>query len=351
MNKALEINTQPLIAIWELNRNGDDRSCQGIAPGEALDLTAKESEKLIRDIADLKPPVFAFAGANPLKHDQIFSLVAYAASCGLHPRMHLTAGPALTREAIAALKSAGLSRLELTLEASTQVEHDSITGVQHSFLNTVRAMQWANEMRLPIQIRTTISRTNMDDLDGMVFLLKRFKILGWSLSFPVSSWRTNPADSLSAEDFEQTFERIYELAQQVPFKIKTTEAEHYRRFILQQRTKARAGHHGVSYFAEEGIPGILPVSESRASLFISSTGEIFPSGCLPVSAGNVRRENLTDVYRHSELFTTLRDPANLKGKCGQCEFKQLCGGSRARAFWATGDMFGQDDSCSYQPAA
>src|SRR5689334_711588 len=247
MNKALEINTQPLIAIWELNRNGDDRSCQGDAPGEALDLTAKEAEKLIRDIAELKPPVFAFAGANPLKHHEIFSLVAYAASSGLHPRMQLTASPALTREAIAALKSAGLSRLELTLEASSQVEHDSTTGVQHSFLSTVRAMQWANEMRLPIQVRTTVSRNNANDLHGMASLLKKFRILGWTLSFPVSSWRTTPADSLSAEDFEQIFERIYELAQQVPFKIKTNEAEHYRRFILQQRTRARASHPGVTH--------------------------------------------------------------------------------------------------------
>lgn len=349
MKKTFELEKQPLIAVWETNQTRNE-SNQGAAPGEALELTVTEAEKLIRDVADLKPPVFVFAGANPLKYNQILSLVRYAASSGLHPDMIVSADPSLTRESLAQLKSAGLSRLGLVLQGATQALHESGTGIEDSFAYTVKGLQWANELRLPVQIHTDIYRNNLHDLESMAALLKGFRILSWTLAFPPTARANQPDDLLTAEEFELAFERIHAIAQQVPFKIKTAEAEHYRRFVVQQHAKARTESSSAE-FVEEGIPGILPINQSRASIYITSTGEVYPSGYLAASGGNVRRQKLAEIYRDSDIFKALRDPGNLKGKCGQCEFKQLCGGSRGRAFVQAGDMFAQDDSCVYQPAS
>ncbi len=91
------------------------------------------------------------------------------------------------------------------------------------------------------------------------------------------------------------------------------------------------------------------INDGKGLVFISQTGEIYPSGFLPVAAGNVRRDSLTDVYRHSPLFRTLRNTDELHGKCGQCEFRNLCGGSRSRSYALTGDFLAEDPKCVYQP--
>jgi radical SAM protein with 4Fe4S-binding SPASM domain len=138
----------------------------------------------------------------------------------------------------------------------------------------------------------------------------------------------------------------------MPYKIKTTEAQHYRRFILQQRSKRK--NTPVSDLisgSEKSIPGVLPINDGKGFVFVSHIGEVFPSGFLPISAGSVRKQSLTDIYRNSELLVALRDSSNLKGKCHECEFKEICGGSRARAYALSGDLFAEDACCSYIPRA
>jgi AdoMet-dependent heme synthase len=155
----------------------------------------------------------------------------------------------------------------------------------------------------------------------------------------------------SGREFEQTFAVLHKLAQQVPFKIKTAEAQHYRRHVLQQKARERNDKLWRSQSFSEGIPGVLPVNEAKATLFISSTGEVSPEPALKMSAGNIRVKKLVDIYRKSELFTSLRDPENLKGKCGECGFHDVCGGSRARALVINGDLFQEDATCIYQPGS
>jgi radical SAM protein with 4Fe4S-binding SPASM domain len=222
-----------------------------------------------------------------------------------------------------------------------------------SFARTLQAMRWANDCRLPLQIHTNLRRRNLQELEQIASVLKYFRIVGWSISFPVPQPDESLHDLPSAGEFEEAFAVIHQLAQELPFKVKTVEAPHYRRFVVQQRSRARLDASGRLAFpsVENGIPGVLPINEGRAQLFISSTGEIYPSKALRVSAGNVRHHKLVDIYRDSQLFDSLRDPANLKGKCGDCEFKELCGGSRARAWGVSGDMFGEEPCCSYLPMA
>jgi radical SAM protein with 4Fe4S-binding SPASM domain len=258
----------------------------------------------------------------------------------------------VTRKTISELKKAGLSRLSLTLEAGTPEAHDRLCGITGSFAGTLNAMRWSNECGLPLEIRTNLRRRNLHELENIAAVLKSFKILSWSISFPVPQPRESLRDLPCSSEFEEAFSSLHQLAQELPFKVKTVDAPHYRRFVVQQRSRARTNGGGLPapQTLDGGIPGILPVNESRASIFISSTGDIFPSHGLRVAAGNIRRQKVADVYRNSELFRSLRDTGNLKGKCRDCEFKEMCGGSRARAWAVNEDMFAEEPCCSYLPA-
>jgi len=355
MTTNFDFQSHPLVAIWETNARtgsqiGDTVQFPG---GDHLELTDREAEQLIRDIAALRPAVFIFAGHDPLQRKNIYSLLQYAASNGLHPQMILGPNFEPARTTIADLKRASLSRLGLTLEAGNAPLNDHLCGLAESYERTLAAMKWANECRLPIQIHTNLRRRNLHQLRQIASVIKSFRILAWSISFPVPQ----PGESLHelpcAGEFEEAFNVIHELAQELPFKLKTVDAPHYRRFVVQQRSKTKGATGGLMVLPslDGGIPGILPINEGRASIFISSTGELFFSQGLRVSEGNVRHHKLAEVYRNSTLFHSLRDPGNLKGKCGDCEFKDLCGGSRARAWAVHGDVFAEEPCCSYVPAA
>ena len=348
-----DVSKSPLTAIWETTQACEvaclDFSDQAQPERDLLELSTDEAKAMIRDVAELQPPIFIFTGADPLMRDDIYELVHYADRRGLHPVMTLSATPRVTRNASAELKHAGLSRLVLRLEGSTPELHDRIAGVSGSFVGTTQAIRWAQEWMLPLQIQTNLCRANLGDLENLASLLKRSRILVWNIIFPVPGGRWQKEDLPSAEEFEQAFATIYALAQKVPFKIKTTEAQHYRRFVLQQTAAAEAAGLPRSRGFDQGIPGVLPVNEANATVFISSTGEVFPSPCLPVSAGNVRLQNVAELYRQSELFTSLRDQSRLQGNCGHCGYTEVCGGSRARAYALTGDMFADDQFCVHKP--
>ncbi len=347
MKNNFDLDQTPLVVIWEVTRACDLSCfhCRASAQSgrNPLELSTVEAKKLIDDIAELNPPIFIFTGGDPLKRPDVYELVEYAASKRLHPAMTPSATPLLNRESLMELKRAGLRRLALSLDGPTPELHDSFRGVAGSFARTLDAMSWANSIGLPVQINTTVSRRNINELENVLTVVRNFRIVMWSLFFMVPTGRAEATDLPSAAEFERAFAEIYRLAKNVPFKVKTTEAQHYRRYLLQQRP-------GIAQ--EEvpaGVPGILPINEGKGFVFISHTGEVQPSGFLPISAGNVRHASLRDIYRKSDLFRSLRDTGRLKGKCGECEFRAICGGSRARAYALSGDVFAADPSCVYVP--
>ena len=344
MKNNFDLNQTPLVLIWEVTRAFDSASAR--AGHNLLELSTEEGKKLIDDIAELDPPIFIFTGTDPLSRPDIYELVEHAAGKGLHPAMTFGATPLLNRDSLLSLKRAGLRRVALSLDGPTPALHDSVTGVTGSFARTLDAMYWANYMGLPVQINTTVSRQNIAELENILSVIRYFSIVTWNLSFVVPGGRKEAADVPSPEEFENAFARIYRLAQDVPFKVKTSEAQHYRRYLLQQRR-----HKNPAEAPDQGVPGILPINEGKAFMFISHTGEVQPSEFLPLSAGNVRSANVGDIYRNSELFLDLRNTDNLGGKCGDCEFREICGGSRARAYALTGDAFAEDPSCAYIPRA
>jgi radical SAM protein with 4Fe4S-binding SPASM domain len=355
MKTNFDVNKTPFIAIWETTQ-ACDVACldygDWIQPdADPLELSTQEAEQLIDAVAELGPPIFVMTGADPLKRTDLYQLIRRAAVQDLHPVLVLPATPLLTRDAIAELKHAGLSRLVLSLDGSTAELHDLICGVHGSFARTMEAMQWADQWKLRYQITTHFCERNLHDLEYLTDLLKTLRISQWSVAFPVPANAIELEETPSARQFEEAFAQIYALAQKVPFKIKTSEAPHYRRYVLQQQAQSRTAEAAERSRFENGIPGIMPVNEERGTVFISHTGEVYPCASLPVTGGNVRVQKLADIYRSSQVFALLRDPRYLTGKCGECSFKQVCGGSRARAYAINADMFREDPSCIYRPLA
>ena len=186
-------------------------------------------------------------------------------------------------------------------------------------------------------------------------MIERKQITLWSVFFLVPTGRGKLDDLLSAEEFEDIFAKLHDLSQRAPFHIKTTEAQHYRRYILQQQVAdRRSGKHASRRRLRRRCKTrwaarLVGLNDGKGFVFVSHTGEVFPSGFLPFSGGNVRSDSLSRIYRESPIFQQLRDPDQLGGKCGACEFRHICGGSRARAFAMTGDPLAEEPCCSYVP--
>jgi len=356
----LDFNQRPFIVIWETTQACDLACvhCRACAQPvrSALELNTAEAKRLIDDVTELAVPVFVLTGGDPLKRPDIFELVQYASSNGVRISLTPSATPLLTKEAIQRLKECGLARLAISLDGPTAAIHDAFRRVPGSYDWTLNALRVAHEIGLPAQINTTITRHNLQHLDAMIALLKQVDIVLWSVFFLVPTGRGSTVDLITAHEFEQVFAKLHETSRRVKFDIKSTEAQHYRRYLLQRRTEEkRKGTAGpvpsmLGMSTPDGIGrAARGINDGKGFAFVSHLGEVFPSGFLPVSAGNVRKQSLTEVYRHSSLFTALRDTANLKGKCGVCEFREVCGGSRARAYALTGDVFAEEPCCSWQP--
>jgi radical SAM protein with 4Fe4S-binding SPASM domain len=211
----------------------------------------------------------------------------------------------------------------------------------------ISALRHAHAIGLETQVQTTVTRRNLSKLGLIAERVAEAQSKMWSLFFQVTTGRVIEEEDLTSEQYEKVFEFLCEISRVAPFEVKTTEGLHYRRYIAQ-RLKAEHGGRG-------GVNGRLlwrttAVSDGRGFVFISHTGEIYPSGFLPVSGGNVRNDSLVDVYQNSSLFRILREPSAKLGKCSYCEFTKICGGSRARAYALTGDYLEADPRCCYQPA-
>ena len=371
MQPGFNFDERPFVAIWETTQACDLACIHCRACAQPLrhsqELTTGEAKRLIDEIAAMEVPVFVLTGGDPLKRPDIFELVQYATQHGVRISLTPSATPLLTRENITRLKAAGLARLAVSLDGPTAAIHDAFRGVPGSYQWTLDAVSWSREIGLLVQINTTITRHNLAMLDDIIALLKTLDITLWSVFFLVPTGRGSGIDLISAEEFEQVFDKLYRTSRCVLFDIKSTEAQHYRRFLLQRRIEARRlGEQPASTF--QRIPQLSPVpngletpdgigraprgiNDGKGFVFISHLGEVYPSGFLPVSGGNIRTQTLAEIYRNSALFRSLRDSTNLEGKCGTCEYREICGGSRARSYAMTGNMFAEEPCCGYEPKA
>jgi len=349
--KPRDFDVRPMVVIWEMTQACDLNCahCRANARPQRhpLELSTAEAFHLIDQISAMRIPLFVITGGDPLKRPDVMPIVQYACSRGVRTSLTPSATPLLVRDAIFKLKQSGLMRLALSLDGSTAKLHDTFRGVAGSYQRTLDAVSWCHEAGLPIQINTTVSRRNIDDLDNMIELLKSLRVVLWSVFFLVPTGRAQLRDLLTADEHEQVFAKLYAASKQVKFHIKTTEGQHYRRYVLQQRAKSPGSR------PQDDLIAHAPkgVNDGKGFMFVSHTGEVFPSGFLPMSAGNVLWEPLADIYQNSPLFRSLRNTSQLKGKCGLCDFKDVCGGSRARAYAVSHDLLAEEPRCAYMPPA
>ncbi len=334
---------RPYILFWEVTRACAlaCKHCRAIAqpkahPGE---LTREEALDLVDQIAELAPPMLVLTGGDPMMRRDIFEIIERATGKGLRVALSPAATNRLLNTDFNQLRAAGVVSMSLSLDGATQETHDAFRGVPHTFERTLMAARMAKEAGIQLQINTTISRSTLPELDGFVERLMQIQPDVWSVFLLVPTGRATLEELPDAASLETLWSRLLELRQELPFAIKTTEGHHYRRAILQAARSAQvaAPRH------------IIPTRDGKGVAFISHIGEIQPSGFLPLTAGNVRTDNLADIYRHHPLFVQLRNDDALGGKCGRCEYRHLCGGSRSRAYGTSGDMMAEEPLCNYIP--
>lgn len=387
---------KPFILIWEISQACPlaCRHCRAdaILQRNPDELTTEEGKELLDQAAEMGVFVVVLSGGDPLSRDDLYELVRHGVDRGLRMSTIPAASDRLTRDVVAKLQEAGVAQMAVSLDAPRADIHDDFRGTPGAFAKTLEAARWARESGLPLQINSVLTKETWPWFDEMAELVIDLDPVFWEIFALVPVGRGDIFDSLDAREYEEAFEKIRDVAERVPFIVKVVEAPHYHRFCLEQARGAEGDGADADdrtppmVAAEDGGPGTrpgghphdgpgkgrgqgahpagigmrsrhpgtvgrapAPVNAGKGFCFVSHVGEVYPSGFMPLSAGNVRETPLAELYRHSELFRSLRDPSRLEGKCGVCSYRAACGGSRSRAFALTGNPFAEDPYCAYEP--
>jgi radical SAM protein len=357
-----DFNLAPFTIAWEVTRACAFacKHCRADAQHQRHpdELTTDESKRLIDRLAEFGNPILIFTGGDPMMRRDLNDLIAYATQKGLRCSLTPTATALPTVERLEKARDAGIRRVALSLDAPTPDIHDAFRQVKGSWDRTLRILHNTQQVGMSAQVNTTVSRHNISVLKDMVPFVEEVGAVQWSVFFLVPTGRAQAKWMVSAEEHEQTFHWLYELSQEAPFDIKATAAPMYRRVAIE-RKKAQAANQqggepvtfqGAGFQYADGLHRPTKgVNDGNGFLFISHIGEIMPSGFLPVDTGNVRQDDIVQVYREHTVFKALRDPEQLKGKCGICEYRDVCGGQRGRAYGVTGDYLETDPACVYEP--
>jgi MoaA/NifB/PqqE/SkfB family radical SAM enzyme len=341
-----DFDERPFLIFWEITRacalacSHCRAEAQPHRHPEELD--SAQALHLIGQLAAWKPPMLILTGGDPLMRRDALDLVREAADAGLHVGLSPSATQRLLQTDFTELKTAGVQRMSLSLDGATRETHDAFRGVEGTYDRTIEAVRRAHDVGLDLQINTTLTRGNMNEYEDFKRLMFELKPAMWSVFLLVPTGRAGMADLPDPEDIERVFEDMAGLVGKAPFAVKTTEGHHFRRVVMQQSG-------GGASRPRPGMRSPLGIRDGRGVMFISHIGEVSPSGFLPMVCGNVKTTHPEEIYCRHPLFVSLRDNDALGGKCGLCDFRSICGGSRARAFGVTGDPFAADPSCVYQP--
>jgi len=359
------------------------------------------------------PPLLVFTGGDPFKRSDIFSLIAYALDQGLKVAVTPSATSLVTTEALRFLKDLGIHRMAVSLDGMDAATHDHFRGWSGSFQRTMDILEEARDMGIPLQVNTTITRHNVDQVDAIADWLSDKGLVLWSVFFLVPVGRGMQRQMIPAAQYEHVFAQLHAQSKRQPYAIKTTEAHHYRRYVLQNTSPPEPSPgispgitpgtpRGITSKISLGTPPEIPsgnfsgissgissgassemlttpkrspqfssslkpaddaassagsprrplgINDGKGVMFVSDTGEIFPSGFMPIDCGRFPRDSVVETYQNHPTFQAMRRPENFHGKCGVCEFNEICGGSRARAYAVTGDPLGSEPDCVYEPQA
>lgn len=346
----------PYLILWELTR-ACALACkhcraEAIRKRSERELSFEECAQVLDELSRFGRPLIVLTGGDPVWRPDLFQIVREAHRRGFTVAITPSATPRTTKNVLKELKESGIARVAVSLDGPDPLTHDSFRGVTGSFKWTHDIVGWARELDIPLQINTTIWRGNSHMFDRFAHLVGQLGAVLWSVFFLVPTGRAQSDMQIDAAEAEEILGKMAKLAADGQFDVKATAAPHFRRVLLEQQESSDGNGEQLSSLRPSMKIGALrayqSVNDGKGIMFISHTGDIYPSGFLPLSAGNVRDGSLVDVYRCHPLFTALRDANLLKGKCGECKYKSVCGGSRARAFGESGDYLAEDSLCAYQ---
>ncbi len=297
----------------------------------------------MRELRKLDPDVVVLTGGDPFKRPDLYEIVAEAARRRVRVALAPSVTPTLTPEAIERLAALGVGRIALSLDGPDAATHDRFRGAPGSFERTQTAIEAVRAAGVSLQINTSLARQTIASLVRTADVVERIAPALWSVFFVVPIGRARVEQQLDPDTCERVFHFLDAWRERTGVAVKTTAAPAYRRVVLQREAERR----------REGTrrARVRPpaVNDGKGFLFVSHTGDVYPSGFLPVRAGNVRETSLATIYRTHPLFRALRDESRLEGKCGICPFRSLCGGSRARAYATSANFLAEDPACAYQP--
>lgn len=350
----------PRLIFWEMTRvcNLGCIHCRASAlfmgdnPGQCLDqrsddLTKHEAFKLIDEIVSFSNPILVLSGGEPLIRDDVYEIAEYGTHKGL--KVVLATNATLITDAVAdKLKVSGIKRISVSIYGADKDIHDGFTGQSGIFVKTLKGIHSIKKAGISLQINTTITKKNLNQIKPLIDFAMNIGADAFHVFYLVPTGRGKQVagDEISGEEYEQSFIELSRMSKQVPIHIKVTCAPHYYRVVRQQGQEdvQKTGHHGGRF--AQVTKGCLA---GTGVCFVSHKGEVFPCGYFQRAAGNIRKESFVDIWNDSPLFLDLRDDSKLKGKCGICEFKKVCGGCRARAYERTGDYLQEEPHCIYTP--
>ncbi len=352
---STDLDHDPVVIFWEVTRacalKCEHCRAEAQPRRHPLELDTETSLRVMDDLTEFDtPPIVVLSGGDPFMRPDIFDIAEYGVKKGLTVSLSPSATALVTRDRLAKLVDIGVRRVSFSLDGASAETHDRFRGFAGTFERTVAAFEMANGVGLSFQVNTTITRSTKPELPEIAGVVEASGAVIWDLFFLVPTGRGTNAELMSADEHDEVYNWILANQRNWEFRTKTTLGQPFRRATLLKRFAAerREVHSLTPEEVQKAWPG-PPTNDGRGIFFISHLGEIYPSGFMPVSTGNVRTDSLVDVYRNSQTFRSLRDRSQLAGKCGYCPFNVICGGSRSRAYAMTGDMFAADPTCRFQP--
>ena len=362
-----DLSVAPVFVCWETTKACllACGHCRARAIRRALpdQLSHEDSMKVIDQLIEFGEPYPALllTGGDPVMRDDFFDLIEYAKQKGIYVAVAASVTPKLTEELIWRMKELGVDIMSLSLDGASPETHDKLRGVKGTWQETIRNLQLATDIGLRTQINTTVMRSNVHELADVFHLAKTHGAVAWEVFFLIRTGRGSSFESLDPQECEQVTHLLFD-ASHFGLPVRTAEGPHFRR-VRAEREGGNVIPTGTLYSQLaarlrqiEGEPTSRASVKSTATrdgrgiMFVAHNGEVYPSGFLPISAGKVPRDSLSSIYRSAPLFVALRDSANLKGRCGVCNYREICGGSRSRAFAEFGDPLEEDPACAYVPA-
>lgn len=353
LNDVSKNNVQSLrLVAWEITRNCNlncihcrAAATRGPYKGE---LDTKTCLKIIDQITEISMPIVILTGGEPLLRTDIFRIAKYGTDKGLKMVMAPN-GTLITSSSARQMVESGIKRISISLDGATEERHDKFRGVEGAYKSSLEGIKIAKAAGIEFQINTTITKLNLEEIPKILSLAEKLGAVALHIFLMVPTGRGKYIidQEINAEEYENTLNWFYDQQEKTSLHLKATCAPHYYR-ILRQRAKSE----GKSVnFSTHGADAVTRGCLGGAGFcFISHVGIVQPCGFLDLPCGDVTKNSFADIWNNSKVFESLRNVNNLKGKCGRCEYKKVCGGCRARAYEATGDFMAAEPLCNYEPA-